>query len=160
MTTLTSLPHVSLAAWDDPTTDRAAFARRVADICHEVGFFTLVDHGIAQSTIDGYMSMLRQFFALSEEVKATIEKVGGALGLKSAEELDRLVGGDRAGDLALGVGGSKVGEAIGEALIVRALVAVVGAGGVQQALLHLIGTRCGQGAADGHHAVGGRTETQ
>lgn len=75
MATLTSLPHVSLAEWDDRGTDRRAFARRVADICHEVGFFTLVDHGIAPSTIDEYMSMLQRFFALPEDTKATIEKV-------------------------------------------------------------------------------------
>ncbi|MFZ9628287.1 MAG: isopenicillin N synthase family dioxygenase [Ilumatobacteraceae bacterium] len=75
MATLTSLPEVSLADWDDPATDRRAFAGRVADICHEVGFFTLVDHGIGQSTIDGYMSMVRRFFALPDDVKATIEKV-------------------------------------------------------------------------------------
>lgn len=74
MSILTALPHVSLAEWDDPATDRLVFARRVADICHEVGFFTLVDHGITQSTIDEYMSMLRRFFALPVDVKETIEK--------------------------------------------------------------------------------------
>lgn len=74
MATLTSLPRVSLAEWDDRATDRTAFARRVADICHEVGFFTLVDHGVAQSTIDEYMALLRRFFALPEDAKASIEK--------------------------------------------------------------------------------------
>ena len=63
MTTLTSLPHVSLAAWADPTTDRAAFARRVADICHEVGFFSLVDHGVSQDFLAEYFSLLKAFFA-------------------------------------------------------------------------------------------------
>lgn len=75
MATLTSLPRVSLAEWDDPATDRRAFAHRVAQICHEVGFFTLVEHGIAQETIDDYMAMLQSFFALPEQSKATIEKI-------------------------------------------------------------------------------------
>lgn len=75
MATGAALPHVSLAEWDDPATDRQTFARRVADICHEVGFFTLVDHGVERATVDRYMAMLQWFFALPESVKATIEKV-------------------------------------------------------------------------------------
>ena len=69
------LPRVSLSAWDEPTTDRRAYASAVARSCHEVGFLTLVDHGITRETIDEYMAMVRAFFALPESKKALIEKV-------------------------------------------------------------------------------------
>jgi isopenicillin N synthase-like dioxygenase len=72
---VTSIPVVSLAQWRAPGVDRAAFAAELIRACHEVGFFTLVDHGIEQEAIDAYFAALQAFFALPEEVKAEIEKV-------------------------------------------------------------------------------------
>lgn len=69
-----SIPRVSLAAWRAPDADRAAFADRIRSICHEVGFFTLVDHGIDHDWIDRYFASLEQFFALPESTKALIDK--------------------------------------------------------------------------------------
>ena len=73
-TAFTGIPVVSLARWRDAGADRQAFADDLVRACHEVGFFTLVDHGIDQADIDAYFAMLEAFFALPEEVKATIEK--------------------------------------------------------------------------------------
>lgn len=68
------LPVVSLARWDDPETNRQQYAADIATACHEVGFLTLTDHGVAQSTIDDFMVVLKRFFALPAETKALIEK--------------------------------------------------------------------------------------
>lgn len=46
-----------------------------ADLCHaseNVGFFALVDHGITQDEIDLMFATSEQFFALPNEVKATV----------------------------------------------------------------------------------------
>jgi isopenicillin N synthase-like dioxygenase len=69
-----SIPQVSLADWRAPGADRTAFAHRIRRICHEVGFFTLVDHGIEQEWIDRYFESLQAFFALPEATKALIDK--------------------------------------------------------------------------------------
>ena len=74
-TAFTGIPVVSLAGWRDSGADRQAFAEDLVRTCHEVGFFTLVDHGIDQSDIDGYFAMLEAFFALPTEVKEKIEKI-------------------------------------------------------------------------------------
>ena len=66
-----SIPEVSLA---ELTADRQSNASRLTTICHEVGFFYLVDHGIEQEFFDYYFARMASFFALPEEVKATIDK--------------------------------------------------------------------------------------
>ena len=70
----TSIPVVSLAEWLDPSADRRSFAARLRDICHHVGFFSLVDHGVGVAFMDAYFSRLADFFAMPEEVKAWIDK--------------------------------------------------------------------------------------
>ncbi len=70
------IPVVSLeASRRDGDTDSATFSERLRSICHEVGFFRLVDHGVDPAFIDEYFAALRSFFALPEEDKATIDKV-------------------------------------------------------------------------------------
>jgi isopenicillin N synthase-like dioxygenase len=69
-----SIPQVSLAGWRAPDADRTAFAHEIRRICHEVGFFTLVDHGVEQEWIDRWFAMLEAFFALPEDTKAIIDK--------------------------------------------------------------------------------------
>lgn len=66
---------MSLAGWNAPGADRAAFADRLRAICHEVGFFQLVDHGVDPAFVDDYFAGLERFFALPEATKARIEKV-------------------------------------------------------------------------------------
>lgn len=70
------IPVVSLAEWNrDGDGDREAFAERLRSICHEVGFFRLVDHGVDPAFLDAYFAALRSFFALPEDAKASIDKV-------------------------------------------------------------------------------------
>lgn len=70
----TTIPTVSLAQWRSVDGDHQAFAQQLRDICHDVGFFALVDHGIDAGFIDRYFAALQQFFALPEQTKATIDK--------------------------------------------------------------------------------------
>lgn len=69
------IPVVSLSEWTAPDADRAAFADRLRSICHEVGFFQLVDHEVSHAFIEDYFDALRRFFALPDATKARIEKV-------------------------------------------------------------------------------------
>ena len=68
------IPVISLADWRDGSADRAQFAADLVRAAHEVGFLTLVDHGIDESFIERYFAALRDFFALPEDVKALIDK--------------------------------------------------------------------------------------
>jgi len=70
----TSIPVVSLDAWHNPAVDRQEFADDVVRACHEIGFFTLVDHGVDQEFLDRHLTMMRAFFALSEQEKSLIDK--------------------------------------------------------------------------------------
>jgi len=70
----TSIPTVSLDGWRRPGADRTAFAAELRRICHEVGFFTLVDHGVDAAFVDRYFTALRTFFALPEATKEQIDK--------------------------------------------------------------------------------------
>ncbi len=70
------IPTVSLAGWTAPDADQAAFADRLRSICHEVGFFQLVDHGVDPAFVDAYFAAIERFFALPDDVKATIDKTG------------------------------------------------------------------------------------
>lgn len=73
--TFTSIPVVSMAGWRGSGADRAAFADELRRTCHEVGFLMLVDHGIEPDFMGRYFAALEAFFALPEDVKATIDKV-------------------------------------------------------------------------------------
>lgn len=43
-------------------------------MCHGVGFFYVVDHGVPHGFVTRYFDLLEQFFALPEQVKALIDK--------------------------------------------------------------------------------------
>jgi isopenicillin N synthase-like dioxygenase len=71
--TFSTIPTVSLQRWSHDA-DRAEFARELTAVCHDVGFFYLIDHGVDQAFIDRYFDLLERFFALPEDVKARIDK--------------------------------------------------------------------------------------
>lgn len=74
-TTFTTIPEVDLTAWHRGGTDRAEFADKVREICHQLGFFQLVGHGITPEFLEQHFEHQRRFFALSESDKALIDKV-------------------------------------------------------------------------------------
>ena len=55
----TELPIVDLARWRGSDTERRSLAAEVADVCHHVGFFVVVGHGIDSAFIDSVFSMMR-----------------------------------------------------------------------------------------------------
>jgi isopenicillin N synthase-like dioxygenase len=71
----TSIPEVDLARWHGSDADRGALAAEVRQICHDVGFFQLVGHGVPDEFRARYFRLLHEFFALPEDVKARIDKV-------------------------------------------------------------------------------------
>jgi len=73
-TAFTSVPTVSLAGWRGDEAERAAFADEVREICHQVGFLTLVDHGVDPAFIERWSGALEELFALPEGVKECIDK--------------------------------------------------------------------------------------
>jgi isopenicillin N synthase-like dioxygenase len=70
----TSIPVVDLSRWHGPPGEREALAADVRAVCHEVGFFHLVGHGIPTAFVDAYFDVLQRFFALPESEKARIDK--------------------------------------------------------------------------------------
>ena len=69
------IPVVSLSGWTETGAGQQAFAERLRAICHEVGFFQLVDHGVEQAFVEEYFAALRDFFTLPDSIKARIDKV-------------------------------------------------------------------------------------
>jgi hypothetical protein len=49
-------------------------AQRLRGICHDIGFFVVVDHGIPQELTAQVFDLMKRFFALPDDVKATIDK--------------------------------------------------------------------------------------
>jgi isopenicillin N synthase-like dioxygenase len=68
------IPEVDLAAWNGSVAERDALAARVRSICHEVGFFHLVGHGIEPEFVARHLDHQRRFFELDERDKARIDK--------------------------------------------------------------------------------------
>lgn len=68
----TRIPTISWRGWISSRDE--AFATSLVTACHEVGFFTLVDHPIGQDSMEAYFTMLRAFFALPVQTKAQIDK--------------------------------------------------------------------------------------
>jgi isopenicillin N synthase-like dioxygenase len=70
----TAIPVVDLAAGRASGESRAALADQLREICHHVGFFTIVNHGVPPDFVDAYFDALQRFFALPEHEKARIDK--------------------------------------------------------------------------------------
>ena len=71
----TAIPEVDLRRWHGDAESRAALAAEVRAICHEIGFFQLVGHGVPGDFRARFFELLQRFFALPEDVKAGIDKV-------------------------------------------------------------------------------------
>lgn len=72
-------PVVDLSPWfGGAARERARLCENVARLCHEVGFFYVVNHGIPQAVSADYLRFVKSFFALPVEVKEAIDKHGSA----------------------------------------------------------------------------------
>ncbi|HSF15213.1 MAG TPA: 2-oxoglutarate and iron-dependent oxygenase domain-containing protein [Vicinamibacteria bacterium] len=70
----TEIPVIDLEPWWRGGRDRVALAHRVCYICHEVGFFVLVDHRVDPQLVDSVFSLSRRLFELPLEKKQLIDK--------------------------------------------------------------------------------------
>jgi len=69
------LPLIDLAPWySGDQHDRHALCRRINRVCHEVGFFYLVNHGIPAGVSETYLQTIRAFFALPLATRQAIDK--------------------------------------------------------------------------------------
>ena len=66
----TEIPVVDLGTADD----EQALALRIGKICHEVGFFLVINHGVPQQLTDDAFANAAKFFALPTEQKLPIDK--------------------------------------------------------------------------------------
>ncbi|MDQ3310940.1 MAG: 2-oxoglutarate and iron-dependent oxygenase domain-containing protein, partial [Actinomycetota bacterium] len=71
----TTIPDIDLGRWHEGATAQAALADEVRRVCHEVGFFHLVGHGVPDRFRARYFDHLQAFFQLPDEVKAQIDKI-------------------------------------------------------------------------------------
>lgn len=70
----TSIPTIDVSRAGAGGDARAELVDELRRVCHEVGFFLLVGHGVPSSFVDDYFAALRSFFALPESTKAEIDK--------------------------------------------------------------------------------------
>jgi isopenicillin N synthase-like dioxygenase len=70
----TSIPTFHLPPLEASPEERLQHAAELLQVCHEVGFFFLLDHGIEQSFFDSYFAQVQAFFALPETTKSAIDK--------------------------------------------------------------------------------------
>ncbi|MDH4075277.1 MAG: isopenicillin N synthase family oxygenase [Acidimicrobiia bacterium] len=72
-----SISEVDLTRWrQGGEADRRALADEVRVICHHIGFFHLVGHGLSPALLAEHAGFRARFFALPEETKRRIDKVG------------------------------------------------------------------------------------
>jgi isopenicillin N synthase-like dioxygenase len=70
----TEIPVIDLARWQGPSSDQEELAREVRTICHEIGFFLVVNHGVDRHFVDSVFEMMERLFALPLEHKLLIDK--------------------------------------------------------------------------------------
>ncbi len=72
----TQIPEIDLRAWSataDPA-EREQFAESLCRVCHDVGFFQLVGHGIDPEFFAEHARQRARFFALPESQRLAIDK--------------------------------------------------------------------------------------
>jgi isopenicillin N synthase-like dioxygenase len=75
VTKRTTLPVVDIQLWRTGSpSDQLRFATDVREICHELGFFYLVGHGVEPEFLERYFTTLKAFFSLPQSIKSTIDK--------------------------------------------------------------------------------------
>ena len=74
-----SIPVIDLEPWfAGDRRQRLALCQQVGRLCHEVGFFYVVNHGVSAQVSECYLATLKNFFALPQASKQAIDKQGSA----------------------------------------------------------------------------------
>lgn len=72
-------PIVDLHAWfHGGLQSRQSLAREIGRLCHGVGFFYIVNHGIPAAVSDNYLAAMKSFFALPLAAREAIDKRNSA----------------------------------------------------------------------------------
>jgi isopenicillin N synthase-like dioxygenase len=70
-----SPPIIDLKPWfQGNPRQREALAREVGDVCHQIGFFYVINHGIPPAVSAGYLQAMKAFFALPLAVREALDK--------------------------------------------------------------------------------------
>lgn len=73
--TTAALPVVDISRFRGPAAERAALLRELRDAAREVGFFSVVGHGVSPELRAQALTVARRFFALPEEERLEIENI-------------------------------------------------------------------------------------
>ena len=69
------IPIIDLEPWfAGDSRLRRELCARVGRVCHEIGFFYIVNHGISARQSADYLAMMKTFFALPLEIRRAIDK--------------------------------------------------------------------------------------
>jgi isopenicillin N synthase-like dioxygenase len=69
------IPIIDLEPWlSGDGRLRRELCARVGQVCHETGFFYIVNHGISARQSADYLAMMKTFFALPLEIRRAIDK--------------------------------------------------------------------------------------
>ncbi len=69
------LPVIDLKPWfSGDRQQRLELCRQIRQVCHEIGFFYVINHGIPLLASEAYLAMLKDFFALPSSIKTDIDK--------------------------------------------------------------------------------------
>ena len=70
-----NIPKIDLESWLNGSPEqRTRVEKEFRQICHEIGFFYLINHGVENEFLDKHMKVIQVFFDLPLEYKQTIEK--------------------------------------------------------------------------------------
>jgi isopenicillin N synthase-like dioxygenase len=72
--TFVEIPIIGLGGIACSTQDRIALAEHLRYVCHEIGFFVMVDHGVSNQLVADVFDTMERFFALPDTTKALIDK--------------------------------------------------------------------------------------
>ncbi len=73
-TAFAEIPVIGLGPLDGDGHPYDRLAEELCGICHRIGFFLVVDHGIDAGLTEAVFDMMHRFFALPDEDKARIDK--------------------------------------------------------------------------------------
>jgi isopenicillin N synthase-like dioxygenase len=73
-TTFADIPVVDVSAIRGTTRERTELAGRLEIICHRIGFFVAVGHGVDRSVVDSVFDLMHRFFSLPAGRKLLIDK--------------------------------------------------------------------------------------
>ena len=73
-TSFADIPIIDLGAIHGTAPERAELGGQLEKVCHDIGFFVAVNHGVDRSVVDSVFGLMNKFFSLPLEKKLLIDK--------------------------------------------------------------------------------------